>query len=146
MVAPEVRSASFAELPAETAYRIWQLRTAVFVVEQACAYQELDGRDLEPGTRHLWVEDGAEVVAYLRVLVETGTVARVGRVCVAASTRSQGLARRLVKAAQVEIGDRVSILHAQSYLTRWYEALGYEVAGPEFVEDGIPHVPMRRTP
>lgn len=146
MVALEVRSASFAELSAETAYRIWQLRTAVFVVEQACAYQELDGRDLEPGTRHLWVQDGAEVVAYLRILVETDTVARVGRVCVAASARSRGFARLLVGAAQVEIGNRVSVLDAQSHLGLWYQVLGYEVAGPEFIEDGIPHVPMRRTP
>jgi len=146
MVDVEVRSASFAELSAETAYRIWQLRTAVFVVEQACAYQELDGRDLEPGTRHLWVPDGENVVAYLRVLVESDTVARVGRVCVAAPGRSRGLARRLVLAAHAQLGQRVVVLDAQSYLAVWYEGLGYEVAGPEFVEDGIPHVPMRRTP
>jgi ElaA protein len=146
MVALGVRSASFAELPAETAYRIWQLRTAVFVVEQACAYQELDGRDLEPGTRHLWVQDGDEVVAYLRVLTETDTMARIGRVCVAVSARSMGLARRLVLAAQVEIGARISVLDAQSHLAYWYRALGYEVAGPQFIEDGIPHLPMRRTP
>ncbi len=146
MVDVEVRSASFAELSAETAYRIWQLRTAVFVVEQACAYQELDGRDLEPGTCHLWVPDGESVVAYLRVLVESDTVARVGRVCVAAPARSRGLARRLVQAAHAQLGQRVVVLDAQSYLALWYGALGYEVAGPEFIEDGIPHVPMRRTP
>lgn len=142
----EVRSASFEGLSAETAYQIWQLRTAVFVVEQACAYQELDGRDLEPGTRHLWVEEGGEVVAYLRLLRESGDLARIGRVCVAVSARSRRLARQLVEAAHAEIGDRISILDAQAHLVWWYEALSYEVAGPQFVEDGIPHVPMRRTP
>lgn len=146
MVELEVRSALFDELPAATAYRIWQLRTAVFVVEQRCTYQELDGRDLDPGTRHLWVQDGEEVVAYLRILAETDEVARIGRVCVAVSARSRGLARRLVDAAHAQIGDRVSVLDAQTHVAPWYEAFRYEVAGPEFVEDGIPHVPMRRTP
>jgi len=142
----EVRTASFGELSAETAYKIWQLRTAVFVVEQACPYQELDGRDLEPGTRHLWVQDGTEVVACLRVLSEPGDVARIGRVCVAAPARARGLARRLVEAAHLETGERVAVLDAQSHLASWYEAFGYQVAGAQFIEDGIPHVPMRRTP
>ena len=55
------------------------------MVEQECPYQELDGRDLEPGTRHLWVEDDGRPVAYLRVLDDHGSV-RVGRVLVAATT------------------------------------------------------------
>jgi predicted GNAT family N-acyltransferase len=57
-----VRSAAFDELAGPTAYRLWALRSEVFVVEQAAAYLDLDGRDLEPGTRHLWVEaDGLPV-------------------------------------------------------------------------------------
>ncbi len=146
MSEPELRVGSFAELQAETAYRIWQLRTSVFVVEQGCVYQELDGRDLEPSARHVWVEDGDEVIAYLRVLDEPDGVARIGRVCVQASARSHGWARRLMEAARAEIGERPSVLHAQAYLAPWYVGLGYQVTGPEFLDDGIPHVPMRHTP
>ncbi len=145
MAADVVRCAAFAELNPQTAYRIWQLRTAVFVVEQQCPYQELDGRDLESSTRHLWVEDAGAVVAYLRILSEPDGVARIGRVCVAAPARSRGLARRLMEAAREEIGSRQCVLAAQSYLVGWYEVLGFEVAGEVFLDDGIPHVPMRRT-
>jgi ElaA protein len=54
------------------------------------------------------------------------------------------LARRLMVAALERVGPRVSRLDAQSYLAGWYAAYGYEQMGPEFLEDGIPHVPMRR--
>lgn len=142
----EIKRAGFAELPAEAAYRLWQLRTAVFVVEQDCAYQELDGRDLELTTRHFWTEDAAgAVTAYLRVLVEPSGDARIGRLCVASSARSGGLGRRLMSAAHHEVGQRDIVLDAQSHLGHWYAELGYQVDGPAFVEDGIPHVPMRRT-
>jgi ElaA protein len=142
-----VHVASFDELEPRTAYLLWQLRESVFVVEQACAYQELDGRDLEPGTAHLWVERDGRPVAYLRILsaeAADGTVARIGRVLVAAPARGQGLAETLMRRALEEIGDRASMLDAQSYLARWYTRFGYSVAGEEFLEDGIPHVPMRR--
>jgi ElaA protein len=139
----DVRSALFEELTGRTAYLLWQLRESVFVVEQACPYQELDGRDLEPSTVHLWVQDGPAPVAYLRLLEEDAHV-RVGRVVVARSHRGQGLARRLMLAALERVGPRVSRLDAQSYLAGWYAAYGYEPMGPEFLEDGIPHVPMRR--
>src|SRR5690606_34048120 len=81
---PTVRVASFAELDAPTLYRLLKLRVDVFVVEQKCAYPELDGRDLEPETRHLWIEDGAGApLAYLRVLREPDGAARIGRVVTA---------------------------------------------------------------
>lgn len=142
----EIKRAAFAELSAETAYRLWQLRTAVFVVEQACAYQELDGRDLEPTTLHVWTDDGRGVVtAYLRVLAEPSGDARIGRVCVTRVARSAGLARLLMDAAHTEVAGRDIVLDAQSPLAHWYAEMGYVVDGPEFVEDGITHVPMRRT-
>jgi ElaA protein len=138
-----VRVAAFDELDTRTAYLLWQLRESVFVVEQACPYQELDGRDLEPGTRHVWVHEDGRPVAYLRILEDDGQ-ARIGRVVVAASHRGQGLARRLMSAALDYVGDRPSGLDAQSYLARWYAGLGYRPSGPEFLEDGIPHIPMSR--
>ena len=142
---PEVHVAGLEGLDTRTAYALWRLRESVFVVEQLCAYQELDGRDLEPGTRHVWMAapDG-EPVAYLRVL-DDGEPARIGRVLVAATHRRQGLAEALMRAALELVGDRPSLLDAQSYLVDWYTRLGYQPDGPEFLDDGIPHVPMRRS-
>lgn len=136
---------TFADLDAKTLYALLKLRTDVFVVEQACPYPELDGRDTEPTTRHLWLADEpAEPQAYLRILAEPDGAARIGRVCTAASARGQGLSRRLMEAALARTGDRPCVLDAQSYLVDFYRSFGFTVAGPEFVEDGIPHVPMRR--
>ena len=134
--------ASFDDLDARTGYLLWQLRQRVFVVEQQCFYLDLDGRDLEPSTRHLWVEVDGAPVAYLRVLSDHPAL-RVGRVLVDESHRGQGLAERLMKAALGIVGDRPCVLDAQSYLVGWYRRLGFEQSGPEFLEDGIPHVPMR---
>lgn len=143
-------SRAFSELDAETAYRLWKLRADVFVVEQNCPYPDLDGRDPDPGTRHVYAVDisgeaaDAAPVGYLRVLEEPDGSARVGRVCVAPSHRSAGVARSLMEHAIEHIGARVSVLDAQTYLQEWYERFGYVVTGPEFLDDGIPHVPMRR--
>ena len=142
----EIVSLPFDALDPVTAYRLWQLRSEVFVLEQECLYPDLDGRDLEPGTRHVLALDDDRPVACLRVLDEPDGTARIGRVCVAASYRSVGLARRLMERALADIGGRVSVLDAQTYLEPWYERFGYGATGPEFLDDGIPHVPMRRTP
>ena len=139
----DVRSAGFEELDARTAYELWRLRESVFVVEQECAYQELDGRDVEPGTRHVWASLDGRPVGYLRVL-DDGPHARIGRVLVAAGHRGAGLAATLVGVALDLIGDRPSVLDAQSHLAGWYARFGYRPDGDDFVEDGIPHVPMRR--
>ena len=139
----EVRVAAFDELDARTAYLLWQLRESVFVVEQECPYAELDGRDLEPSTRHVWAADDNGPVGYLRVL-DDGDHARIGRVLVARARRGQGLSSVLMRAALDLIGDRPSVLDAQSPLAGWYATFGYRQDGDEFVEDGIPHVPMRR--
>lgn len=139
----EVRDAQAADLDIATLYKILKLRVDVFVVEQACAYPELDGRDLEPGARQLWVERSGDVVATLRILDE-GADLRIGRVATAADARSAGLAGRLMQHALTLAGDRSVVLDAQSYLARWYEGFGFVRDGDEFVEDGIAHVPMRR--
>lgn len=141
-----VRAAGFDELDARTLYALLALRVDVFVVEQSCPYPELDGRDLEPGTRHLWVEGGGAVLAYLRTLRQPGGGARIGRVVTAAPARGRGLAALLVRAALAEVGPAGVDLHAQAHLVGWYAAFGFEPAGAAFLEDGIPHVPMRRAP
>jgi ElaA protein len=138
-----VHGARFADLDGRTLYRLLQLRVDVFVVEQRCPYRDLDGRDVEPETRHLWVEDGDQVVACLRLLDDGGDV-RIGRVVTAPAQRGQGLAAALIRAAIGGAGARPVVLDAQSHLTAWYGSFGFRVDGPEFVEDGILHTPMRR--
>jgi ElaA protein len=137
--------ATAVELDAATLYALLRLRLDVFVVEQRCAYPELDGRDLEPGTRHLWLARHREQPqAYLRLLTENDGSTRIGRICSAVPARGQGLATRLVRAA-VDLcpaGGPI-ILHAQSYLVGYYRRLGFAPAGPEYLDDGIPHTPMR---
>jgi ElaA protein len=139
----EVRVAGFAELDATTLYALLRLRCDVFVVEQQCPYPELDGRDTEPGTRHLWFTADSEIAAYLRIL-DDGTAQRIGRVVTAPKARGAGLAGRLVEQALTVIGDRVSVLDAQAHLVGFYRRYGFDRNGPEYVEDGIPHVPMIR--
>ncbi len=148
-----VRSRGFEDLDVRTAYDVWRLRQDVFVVEQECPYLDLDGRDVEPGTRHLTLEVDGELAGYLRILDDaatssgtgTGTgTARIGRVLLARAFRGRGLADRLMEAALEEIGDRPSRLDAQVPLAGWYATYGYVVTGPEFLDDGIPHVPMAR--
>ncbi|MEO3776882.1 GNAT family N-acetyltransferase [Micromonospora sp. B11E3] len=140
------RIASFAELDARTFHNLLRLRIDVFVVEQACPYPELDGRDVEPGTRHLWLTRDGDVVAYLRILADPGGVTRIGRVVVAPRARRGGYAGRLMAEALAVVGDRPCVLEAQSHLVAFYARHGFTVSGPEYVEDGIPHTPMRREP
>lgn len=132
------------ELPVRTAYDVWRLRQQVFVVEQACPYPDLDGRDLEDSTRHVvLIDDEDAVVGTLRVL-DDGGWARVGRVVVAPAARGRGLAAVMMDRAMALCGDREVRLDAQTGLTAFYEGYGFVVTGPEFDEDGVMHVPMGR--
>ena len=140
----ELRVASFRDLANITLYKILKLRAEVFVVEQECAYLDPDGRDHEPGTRHIWFERAGEINAYLRVLSEGENTQRIGRVVTAPDARGTGLAGRLITEAIVVIGDRPSLLHAQAHLAGFYAKFGFVKNGPEFLEDDIPHVPMFR--
>jgi ElaA protein len=140
--------ATFADLSAGDLYRLLKLRCDVFVVEQHCPYPELDGRDTEPGTLHLWLDapDGT-AAAYLRVLDEPGGGARIGRVVTAAAHRGQGLAAQLLSAALERIGPgREVVLDAQTRATGVYARFGFAVSGPAFDDEGVEHVPMRRPP
>lgn len=140
-----VAVAAFEALDVATLYALLRLRVDVFVVEQECPYPELDGRDDEPGTRHLWLDgrDGAPC-AYLRILRDQDGTTRIGRVAVARPDRGKGLAARLMDAALSEIGDAPCELEAQTYVAEFYARWGFAVTGPPFDLDGIPHVPMRR--
>jgi ElaA protein len=140
---PVLRQAPFADLTGLEVYGLCRLRVDVFVVEQECPYPELDGRDLEPTTVHLWFEADGVPVATIRVLREqTGWA--IGRVATAAGWRGLGLAAQLMSAGMALCGDEPIVLGAQAYLESWYERFGFRRSGPDYVEDGIPHLPMRR--
>ena len=137
---------SWADLDPLVLHDIVRLRVDVFVVEQACPYAELDGRDVEPGTEHVWTTDGRGVSAYLRVLSEPDGARRIGRVVTRADARGAGLSARLVADVVARDGDAPLVLDAQAYLTGFYSGFGFVATGPEFSDDGIPHVPMLRDP
>lgn len=139
-----LHAATIDELDATTLYRLLQLRTDVFVVEQKDPYPELDGRDLEPTAVHLWFARGDEPVGYLRILDDADGSARIGRVVVAEGARGSGLAGRLMTAALDRIGGRRCVLAAQTHLAGFYARYGFEVTGPEFLDGSIPHLPMAR--
>ena len=139
-----VFDAALAALSPVTLYRILALRVEVFVVEQRCAYAELDGRDLEPSAVQVWAERDGEVVATLRLLRDPDGSARIGRVATAAAARGGGLAATLMERALGLAGSGPVVLEAQSHLAAWYERLGFTRAGPDYVADGIAHTPMRR--
>ena len=141
---PEVHDAAAHDLAPELLYAILRLRAEVFVVEQAAAYLDPDGRDLEPGARQVWIADGDRVVATGRIL-EEGDARRLGRLATAAALRGQGLAAALVEPFLATSAGPWR-LDAQSHLAGWYEGFGFVVDGAEYVDDdGIPHVPMVRT-
>lgn len=142
---PTLHVATFAELSPRQLHDLLRLRVDVFVVEQECPYPELDGRDPEPATEHLWLEVGGEVAAYLRIL-DSGDAPVIGRVVTARGHRGRGYAARLVGVALGRLGGARVRISAQVYLQGWYERLGFVRAGADFVEDGIPHLPMVREP
>ncbi|MGE4566369.1 MAG: GNAT family N-acetyltransferase [Acidimicrobiales bacterium] len=119
-----------------------RLRFEVFVLEQQSFYLDTDGRDLEPETRHLWIEDQNQIVAYLRVLADGPDGHCIGRVVTAPQARGRGLGALLVNHVASTTSGPLT-LNAQAYLADWYLSLGYEATGEVFdEEDGIPHLPM----
>ena len=136
--------ASGPEITAADLYGLLCLRSEVFVVEQACAYLDLDGRDLEPGTTHLWLTSGDGTVAStVRLLTEPAGRHRIGRLVTAPAHRGRHLTGRLIEEALALTAGPV-VLAAQSHLVHVYERHGFAPDGAEFLEDGILHTPMRR--
>ena len=136
-----LHTAPLADMPPVTLYELLKLRVDVFVVEQRCAYPELDGRDVEPDTTMVWAEVDGRVAATLRLLHD-GDDRRIGRVATASSARGRGLAADLMRSAVDECDGRLVRLDAQAHLSGWYARFGFVVDGDEFLEDGIPHLPM----
>jgi ElaA protein len=140
------RTKDFADFTPAELYAVLALRQRVFVVEQACPYPELDGRDAEPGTVHLWfADDEGGVLSTIRVL-ENGEDRSIGRVATAVPARGRGLSAQLIRRGIELCEGRTIDIGAQAHLEEWYARFGFRRSGPGYVEDGIPHVPMRREP
>lgn len=139
---------SIDELQVRTFHEIARLRQEVFVVEQDCVYLDLDGRDTEAATRQYWIETSSgEVAATLRVLSEHARepgLHAIGRVATALDHRGRSLAAALMAQVLEDVGAGPLVLEAQSHLTGWYARFGFAACGSEYLEDGIPHTPMRR--
>ncbi|MFK7913825.1 MAG: GNAT family N-acetyltransferase [Pseudomonadales bacterium] len=132
----------FDELTNRVLIGLLQLRSEVFVLEQDCVYLDIDGRDQEPGTRHIWLQDGPEIIACLRLL-QDDQAQRIGRVVTAQAHRSKGYSAQLIEHTLTH-STGPWVLSAQAQLEHWYQRFGFECCGPGYLEDGLPHVPMHR--
>lgn len=137
----------FEELSTTELYEILRLRVAVFVVEQDCAYQDLDDNDQD--AMHIFCRDGAgRISAYLRLFWkdhdETGGTVQIGRVVTL--ERGKGLGgltlREGMRVAKENLHANRIFLEAQEYATGFYTREGFKVVSEPFLEDGIPHVKM----
>jgi len=135
---------SFEELSAREMYAIMDIRQRVFAVEQGIVYCDTDGRDLEPGTRHYWVQGDNEdtLASYLRTLDGPGAPTVIGRVATLADYRSRGYGRLLVERVIAD-AQRPIAMHAQAYLKDWYASMGFVPVGDIFIEEEIEHIEMR---
>jgi ElaA protein len=137
---------SFDELTINELYAILQLRSEVFVVEQNCVYQDVDGKDKKSAHLMAWHNDN--LVAYTR-LVQPGVSfeeASIGRVITAPFYRGLGIGITLLEKSIEQIlatyqTNKIRI-GAQLYLKKFYEGFGFISQGDEFLEDGIPHIEM----
>lgn len=139
-----VRAARFDQLDTRVLHDLLRLRVDVFVVEQNCPYPEIDGRDTEPATEHLWMDVEGQVAATVRTLVDADGTRRLGRVATHADHRGHGYAAALVDEGLRRLGEGPVHIGAQAHLEGWYERMGFRRSGPDYLEDGIPHLPMVR--
>ncbi len=136
----------FSELSTEELFEIYKLRVSVFVVEQKCPYQEVDEADRV--AYHLWLKDNDGIQAYARVLPSGVTFPTVSLGRVIAVKRHCGLGSRIVTAAiqiaEAKLNAKEITIEAQVYARSLYEKHGFRQSSEEFLEDGIPHIQMRR--
>lgn len=137
---------SYDKLAINELYRILQLRSEIFVVEQNCVYNDLDG--LDEHALHLMAIIDEEIIAYARILPPNTRFkeASIGRLVVSESHRFKGIARKTMnKAAEyLFVQTKVECINisAQKYLKAFYKSLGYTIISDEYLEDGIPHFKM----
>jgi ElaA protein len=134
------------ELSAEQVYAVLAARVAIFVVEQNCAYQDLDGLDAD--AEHLIAWSGTQVAGYLRVLAP-GTRfddPSIGRIITTKPFRGSGLGRDLVakglERTRLRYPGQPVRISAQQYLEKFYRDFGFVAVSEPYLEDDIPHLEM----
>lgn len=142
----EIRTKTFSELSTEELYALLQLRSEVFVVEQDCVYQDIDGKDQKAW--HVLGFKGDVLVAYTRIFKPGDYFedASIGRVVVAKNQREHQYGYDIMNASIYVVknqlkSDRIKI-SAQLYLKNFYKKLGFNPIGEEYLEDNIPHIAM----
>ena len=144
MYSDQVNSKSFDELTKAELYAILALRVEVFCVEQNCPYQDVDGQDQK--AQHVFIKDGNTIIAYARILMDQAKKYHIGRVVVNPDYRKKGLASIIMKACFAELENKTQVIEisAQSYLSEFYQGLGFKNTGKYYLEDDIPHEQMLR--
>jgi ElaA protein len=139
---------TFEEINTIELYTLLQLRSEVFVVEQNCVYQDIDGLDKDAVHQLAWFDD--RLVGYLRIFKrdKKSDICHIGRVVIRMEDRGKMYAHKLMEAALHYIdmnwkGTSVKV-SAQSYLKTFYETYNFIQQGEEYLEDGIPHIAMYR--
>lgn len=137
---------SFDELLIKELYDLLQLRSEVFVVEQDCVYQDLDGKDQK--ALHLLGYIGHELVAYTRIFGpgDYFKYASIGRVVVRKEQRQHKYGYQLMEQSIATVSTHFNVqtikISAQTYLKKFYNTLGFKETGDTYLEDGIPHMAM----
>ncbi|WP_440120327.1 GNAT family N-acetyltransferase [Tenacibaculum sp. Ill] len=140
---------TFQELTTSELYELLQLRSEVFVVEQDCVYQDIDGKD-QKALHVIGVKEG-KIIAYTRLFNsgEYFDTPSIGRVVVKESERKYGYGHDLIKVSIKAIVDNYNettiTISAQTYLQKFYESHGFKQLGEGYLEDGIPHIRMVRS-
>ena len=137
-----MKSKYFDELSTKELYEILRARAEIFVVEQNCVYQDLDGIDDE--SLHVFAEEDGKVTAYLRAFFKDEDTVQMGRVLTL--RHGEGLGGKLLREGIAQIRAKMQpakiCIDAQCYATGFYEREGFRICSEEFLEDGIPHVQM----
>ncbi|AVL00696.1 GNAT family N-acetyltransferase [Pediococcus inopinatus] len=143
----EVTVKEFSQLSNLELFQIYKLRTQVFVVEQLCAYQEVDDADLI--AQHLQVlNEDQQLVSYLRIIPETDkTIVHIGRVVVDPRFRKHGYGRQLIvsglQTIQRDMPQVTTVkIQAQAYLQTFYQSFGFKPVSEVYLDTGIPHLDM----
>lgn len=142
----QILTKSFAELSTKDLYDILQLRAEVFVVEQNCVYQDIDGKDEK--ALHVIGFKNDKIVAYCRIF-KSGDYfekASIGRVVVAKNERKFGyghiIFQHSMDAVKQHFNETSVKISAQLYLKKFYESHGFVQVGEGYLEDDIPHIAM----
>ena len=134
---------NFKELTNTELYKILQLRSKIFVVEQNCVYNDLDNLDFEANHIICFLEKN--IIGYSRIIDKKANIV-IGRIIVEKKYRKKGIGEKLVKksirTAKRKIGKKAIIISAQKQWDSFYKKLNFKCTGKDYLEDGIPHQEM----